>query len=84
MARNGELTELQGGVNRASSFRSVDAHAGPLPTGKQGYEFYTSVEPSDSGEWTGYARWVEGAPGVIDISEETVAIPITATWWNLP
>jgi hypothetical protein len=83
LARNGQLTELLGGVNRGSSFRSVDAHAGPLPAGKQGYEFYTPVEPSDSGEGTGYARW-EGAPGVIEISSELVGIPIEVTSVDLP
>ena len=83
-ARNGELTELQGGVNRGSSFRSVGAHAGPLPAGKQGYESHTPVARSDSGEWTGYVRWVEGTLGVIEVSSEIVAIPIKVTLWNLP
>jgi hypothetical protein len=84
LARDGQLTELQGGVNRGSSFRSVDAHAGPLPAGKQGYEFYTPVNPSDPGKWTGYARWVEGTPGVIEVSGEMVAIPINVTFVDLP
>jgi hypothetical protein len=75
-ARNGQATELRGGVNRGSSFRSVDAHYGPLPEGKQGYEFYTSVKPSDSGVGGGITRWVEGTPGVTEISNDLVAIPI--------
>lgn len=84
LARNGHLTELRGGVNRQSIIRSADAHTGPLPADIPGYEFYTPVEPSDSSEWTGYARWVEGTPGVIDISSELVAIPIQVTSVSLP
>jgi hypothetical protein len=75
-ARNGTATELRGGVNRGSSFRSVDAHYGPLPEGKQGYEFYTSVKPSDSGVGGGITRWVEGTPGVTEVSDDLLAIPI--------
>jgi hypothetical protein len=83
-ARNGQATELRGGVNRGSSFRSVDAHYGPLPEGKQGYEFYTSVKPSDSGVGGGIARWVEGTPGVTEISDDLVAIPIEVGQVVLP
>lgn len=74
--RNGLENELRGGVNRQSGFRSVDAHYGPLPEGSQGYQFYTSVKPSDSGVGTGDVRWAEGTPGVTEISEDLVAIPI--------
>ena len=84
LAQNGQLNELRGGVNRGGSFPSADAHVGPLPPGRVGYEFYTSVKPSDPGLGTGYVRWFQGTPGVQDLPNDQVGIPIQVTFRNIP
>ncbi len=55
----------------------VKAYIGPLPAGRTGIEFTTSVEP-DSGYPPGQACWSEGRPGVETLEpNELVAIRVT-------
>lgn len=55
----------------------VKAHIGPLPPGRSGIEFTTSVEP-DSGSPPGQASWSAARPGVETLEpNELVAIRVT-------
>lgn len=52
-----------GRPNRGSDMPSVDAYEGPLPSGKRGIEFETSVTPN-RGSPPGRARWYGDRPGL--------------------
>jgi hypothetical protein len=55
----------------------VKAHIGPLPPGRSGIEFTTSVDP-DRGSPPGQASWSQGRLGVETLEpNELVAIRVT-------
>ena len=71
--------ELWGGPGRFSDTPMVQAHAGPLPEGAQGFEFYTDVAPNlNDVPWR--ANWSSTNPGVVMRQNgDYAAIPIVIT-----
>jgi hypothetical protein len=62
-----ESGELWGEPKRniyRSEIQKVCAYAGPLPVGRDGFEFQTEVEP-DRGSVPGSPDWSNGRPGVV-------------------
>ncbi|MBO0805372.1 MAG: RHS repeat-associated core domain-containing protein, partial [Nocardiopsaceae bacterium] len=80
-AKQVESQELWGQSARYSNIPAAKAYNGPLPPGKSGVEFYTPVAPTDTmGGIPGLqATWYRGSPGVVDINDEWVKIPIRTT-----
>lgn len=62
----------------AGTIPMVKAFDGPLPDGRQGIEFYTSVKP-DPGGVPGRPTWSRGHPGVEVVDDELVMIPARIT-----
>jgi len=63
----------------ASAYPAVKAWPGPLPEGRPGVEFYTTVAP-DQDKAPSSPQWTEGNPGVIILERnELVAIEVTIT-----
>ena len=60
--------KICGGINRWSSWPSVDAYVGRLPAAVSGIEFETSTDP-DAGSAPGYARWSGPRTGVSIVGE---------------
>ena len=72
--------ELHGHARKAGApWPSVKAYVGPLPEGKRGLEFFTSIAPRD-GTPPGYAEWprVEAFPDVGG-DDNIAIIPIRVT-----
>jgi hypothetical protein len=73
--------ELWGRKTRFSDDPMVNAHRGPLPPGKCGFELGITVPPrpgqtSKGGFYTG-VEWRIDTPGVRKVDDETLAIPVT-------
>lgn len=59
---------------------AVQAYRGVLPPGRTGYEFTTPVRPTSGVPYQhGPTFWYRGTPGVRNINDDTVAIPVTIT-----
>ena len=60
----------------AGAIPAVKAYSGPLPAGRRGIEFVTTVPPARDGA-PGEATWPEGLEGVRSVvSGEEVEIPV--------
>jgi hypothetical protein len=67
---------IGGDHSYGTGFRRVHAYVGPLPTGEEGIEFWTSIAP-DRGSPPHLAYWSEGSTGVVNLDlgdREIVAI----------
>lgn len=54
-----------------SPWAKVKAYDGPLPQGRQGFEFYTNVKP-DVGHVPGQPVWMAPRPGVVERNGQAV------------
>lgn len=65
-----------------SSIPKVQATDGPLPDGKKGFEFTTTIKP-DAGQILGQPTWSRNGfnPNVQTVNDQT-AIPVTVTKIN--
>ncbi|MDQ1813292.1 RHS repeat-associated core domain-containing protein [Massilia sp. CCM 9210] len=68
---SGELLGNPSTNYMASPFPKVKAYEGPLPGGRQGFEFYTNVKP-DVGHVPGQPVWMPPRPGVTVRNEQAV------------
>ena len=74
--------ELWGGPGRVSIDPMVKAHGGPLPAGKEGFEFYTPIKPNPGG-MAHRPNWSAGREGVeMRANGDMAAIPIVITRVN--
>ncbi len=70
--------EIWGRPARWSSIPAVKAWRGPLPAGRRGIEFMTSITPHVDSHPT-LVRWLATTPGVSPQKNGFVSIPATLT-----
>ncbi len=70
--------EIWGAAAKWSSIPSVKAYRGPLPPGRRGIEFMTSVTPHVNPH-PSLVWWLETTPGVSQRHNGFVSIPATVT-----
>ena len=77
-ARQEAAGEIWGQATQMSPIPAVRAYRGPLPVGRRGIEFMTSVAPRVDSHPT-LVRWLNTTPGVSQLPNGFVSIPVTVT-----
>ena len=70
---------IRGKAARWSTIPTVKAYRGALPPGAAGIEFTTEVPETVGVGTPSTALWYRGSPGVRDLSDDWVYIPVRIT-----